>query len=125
INGEWIETEEKSDVLNPSTGDQIANLARGKTEHIDAAVKAAKTAFYSDNWRSFKAFERGRLLFKIANKIDEHREELAQLEALDVGKPLKQAYADIEASIRYFEFYGGASDKVMGDTIPIEDGLLD
>src|SRR5690606_4301594 len=72
----------------------------------------------------WKPHERGNLLIDLARHIREHAEEWAELECRDVGKPMSQARADAEAAARYFEFYGGAADKVMGDTIPIEDGLL-
>jgi len=81
-------------------------------------------AFRSEKWRKVKPHERGELLFSIADKMKAERDELAKLESMDVGKPLSQGYADVDAAIRYFRFYGGAADKVMGDTIPIEDGLL-
>src|SRR5699024_11492018 len=76
-------------------------------------------------WRKVKPHERGYLLFEMAEKIRKNRDELAELETMDVGKPLTQGYADVDAAARYFEFYAGAADKVMGDTIPIQDGIID
>ncbi|WP_174614679.1 aldehyde dehydrogenase family protein [Virgibacillus ihumii] len=127
VNGEWCNSsnEEWIPVTEPSTGSELARIPRGQSKDVDIAVNAAKDAFESDAWRSVKPFERGRMLTEIAAKINENRDELAELESTDVGKPLSQGYADIDAAIRYFEFYAGAADKVMGDTIPIEDGLLD
>lgn len=126
VNGEWIgdHSVDWIPVKNPSTGKTVAEIVRGTKEHVDLAVGGARKAFESDEWRAFKPFERGQLLLEMASYIRKHAEELSLLECQDVGKPLSQARADIEAAARYFEFYGGAADKVMGDTIPIEDRML-
>lgn len=124
INGEWVHGAALVDVRNPSTGDVIAQISNASKAQVDEAVRAARVAFESDDWRQWKAYERGQLLIELAHYIRMHAEEWSLLECRDVGKPLSQARADIEAAARYFEFYGGAADKVMGDTIPIEDGLL-
>lgn len=127
INGEWTKSANEAviDVLNPSSSEKIGEIPRGTKEDVDRAVRAAAAAFRTEEWRSYSAFDRGDLLFAIADKMQESKDELAELETTDVGKPLSQAYADVDAAIRYFRFYGGAADKVMGDTIPIQDGLLD
>ncbi len=88
---------------------------------IDAAVEAAERALGGD-WGKLTATERGRLMAKLAELINERVDELAHIEALDVGKPLKQGRADALAMARYMEFYAGAADKVMGETIPYLDG---
>jgi len=126
INGEWIhgDMEALLDVMNPSTGEVIARITNAHKIHVDEAVRAARVAFESEEWRQIKAYERGQLLIELARYIRLHAEEWSLLECRDVGKPLTQARADIEAAASYFEFYGGAADKVMGDTIPIEDGIL-
>lgn len=126
LDGNWVGNDENEwiPVMNPSTGEQIADIVSGTKEHVDLAVQAARNAFESDTWRAIKPYERGQLLIKLAQYIREHAEEWSILECQDVGKPLSQARADIEAAARYFEFYGGAADKVMGDTIPIEDGIF-
>ncbi|WP_085991163.1 aldehyde dehydrogenase family protein [Oceanobacillus senegalensis] len=127
INGKWMDTADGTtiDVRNPSNGEVIATIPQGKAEDVDLAVRAAKQAFDNEAWRSVKPHERGDILFAIADKLKENRDELAKLETMDVGKPLSQGYADVDAAIRYFQFYGGSADKVMGDTIPIEDGIID
>src|SRR5690625_3664587 len=127
INRKWVHcaNEEGIEVNNPSNGEAIATIPRGNATDIDDAVKAAKEAFNSEAWRGIKPHERGYLLFKMAEKIRENRDELAELETMDVGKQLTQGYVDIDAAIRYFELYAGAADKLMGDTIPIQDGILD
>lgn len=127
IDGAWTNSSNGAtiNVRNPSSGEIIAAIPRGTEADVDKAVHAAKVAFKSEAWRSYQAFERGEILFDMAEKIKQNRDELAKLESTDVGKPLSQAYADVDAAVRYFRFYGGAADKVMGDTIPIQDGLLD
>ncbi|UEM07488.1 aldehyde dehydrogenase family protein (plasmid) [Skermanella rosea] len=108
-------------MLSPSDGKEISRIARGTAEDIDNAVRAARRAF-EGGWGQTPALERGRLLTRLGQRILENAEELAQIEASDTGKPLKQARADIVNAARYFEFYGGAADKIHGDTIPFLDG---
>lgn len=106
---------------NPSDGLQIATIGRGTAGDIDQAVTAAEAARHGP-WGRMTAAERGRILAAIGSAVLTHVDTLAQLEALDVGKPLTQARADVIALARYCEFYGGAADKIMGDTIPYQDG---
>jgi aldehyde dehydrogenase (NAD+) len=108
-------------LINPSDGSLLAPIARGAAADIDAAVQAAQSALDGD-WGRLTAAERGRLLQRISVKVLEQADELARLEALDVGKPLKQGRADAVALARYLEFYGGAADKVHGETIPFAAG---
>ena len=112
------------DVMSPSDGLKFAGIARGTALDVDAAVKAARKAFDEGAWGRMPAVERGRLLTRLSQKILDHFDELAELEARDTGKPMKQARADIAAAARYFEYYGGAADKVHGDTVPFLDGYL-
>jgi aldehyde dehydrogenase (NAD+) len=121
IDGEWLPAEETIPVLNPSDGAVIATIARGTAAHVDAAVAAAHAAL-DGPWGALPAFERGRVLMRLSALILENEDELARIESADVGKPLRQARADVLACARYFEFYGGAADKVMGDTIPFLNG---
>jgi aldehyde dehydrogenase (NAD+) len=104
-------------VENPSTGLEIGRIARGNAADIDAAVMAARQAL-SGEWGRLAPAERGRLLGRIGVAVLAQAETLATLEALDVGKPLSQARADVLALARYLEFYGGAADKLHGQTIP-------
>jgi aldehyde dehydrogenase (NAD+) len=91
---------------------------------VDVAVKAARAAVEGGAWSRMGAAERGRFLSKLAVLVADHAEELARLEARDTGKPMKQARADMVATARYFEFYGGAADKVHGETIPFLPGYF-
>jgi aldehyde dehydrogenase (NAD+) len=108
-------------VIDPSEGAPFATLARGAKQDIDAAVAAARRSL-EGSWGRMPATERGRRLTRIAERILARRDELARLEARDTGKPLKQAEADIAAAARYFEFYGGAADKLSGETLPYLEG---
>jgi aldehyde dehydrogenase (NAD+) len=123
ISGRWVEPQsgQRLPIEDPSRGVEIGEIARGESADINAAVEAAERALAGD-WGKLTASERGRLLSKLAGLITERVDELAHIEALDVGKPLKQGRADALAMARYMEFYGGAADKIMGETIPYLDG---
>ncbi|HMO45081.1 MAG TPA: aldehyde dehydrogenase family protein [Rubrivivax sp.] len=108
-------------VFDPSDGTLLVQIARGSAADIDAAVQAAQAALAGD-WGRASATERGRVLQRMSARVLEQADELARLEALDVGKPLRQGRADAVALARYLEFYGGAADKVMGETIPFSAG---
>lgn len=112
------------DVYAPAEGRVFAQIAAGGKEDIDAAVKAARHAVEEGPWSRLTATERGRLLSKMAVAISDRAEELARIEARDTGKPMKQARADMVAAARYFEFYGGAADKLHGETIPFLAGYF-
>lgn len=119
IAGDWREAASGDTLaaIDPSDGAEYARIGRGGQEDIDRAVKAARAAM-DGAWGRMPAVERGRLLMKLSQAIGERGEELARIEARDCGKPLKQARADAAACARYFEFYGGAADKLHGETIP-------
>lgn len=123
IGGDWVLASGRDTLPleNPSTGETIARIARGGAVDVDRAVSAARAALNGE-WGRMPAAERGRVLSRIGQKVLERIDDLARLEAIDVGKPLKQARADALALARYMEFYGGAADKVMGETIPYQHG---
>jgi aldehyde dehydrogenase (NAD+) len=123
IAGRWIEAADREQipVVDPSTGETLGRIARGKADDIDQAVKAARDALEGP-WGRMTAMERGRILHRLSTLIEREAPRLAHLEARDVGKPLSQARADVTACARYFEFYGGAADKVHGETIPFQAG---
>ena len=114
-----------SDVYDPSTGEVFARLSKATVEDVDAAVNAAHSALASKAWGGIVPAERGRILIRIAARIRERGEELAALESQDNGKPLRQARNDVAVAARYFEFYGGVADKLMGATIPVAPGIMD
>jgi aldehyde dehydrogenase (NAD+) len=123
ISGRWVAPVggEYLPIENPSTGESIGEIARGKAADIEAAVAAAREAL-AGAWGKTPAFERGRILTRMSQAVLARVDDLARIEAMDVGKPLKQARADAVALARYLEFYGGACDKIMGETIPYLDG---
>ena len=108
-------------VTAPATGRPFAWLARGGPAEIDAAVAAARSAL-NGQWGRITATERGRLMLKFSALVLDHVERLAWIEAHDTGKPISQARADMRAVARYFEFYGGAADKIHGEVIPYLEG---
>jgi len=124
IANEWRDAVdgEHIDVRNPSTGQVLARLARGRREDVDLAVAAARQAL-SGEWGRLSATERGRILTRIGAGVLKNIDLLTEIEARDVGKPLTQARADVVALARYFEFYGASADKVHGDTIPYQNGF--
>ncbi|MEM8752062.1 MAG: aldehyde dehydrogenase family protein [Pseudomonadota bacterium] len=113
--------DERLSLENPSDGEAVGEIARGAAADIDEAVAAAAAALSGD-WGRLTAAERGRILAKMGRMVEDRADALARIEAADVGKPLRQAKADALALARYLEFYGGAADKVMGETIPYLDG---
>ena len=121
IGGRWHATPETLPLTDPSTGQDFGEIPRGQAADIDRAVAAAQAALAGD-WGSLTAVERGRILARIGAMVLERIDDLAALEARDVGKPLKQARADVIALARYMEFYAGAADKIMGETIPFQNG---
>ncbi len=123
IGGRWVAAHEKQSLKlsNPSDNSALCNIARGQAEDIDRAVMAATDAMNGD-WGRSTAVERSRVLYKIGQLVLDNTEDLARLEAMDVGKPLKQARADVIALARYMEFYAGAADKIHGQTIPYLEG---
>ncbi len=121
IGDTWRAAQNTLTLVNPSDGSPLADIAAGQSGDIDEAVHAAQSALDGE-WGRMSATERGRILTDIGRAVLERVDELAEIEAHDVGKPLSQARADALALARYMEFYGGAADKVMGETIPYLDG---
>ncbi len=122
INGKWVDGSLGTlDMVNPSYDTKAGEIARSGKEDVDAAVKAARSAF-EGAWGKTSAEDRGRLLYQAAQILLDHVDELAELESKDTGKPMKQAKTDATLIARYFEFYAGAADKFHGDTIPFKDG---
>jgi len=108
-------------VIDPSDGQPYDTIARGTSEDIDVAVRAARQCFEGP-WSRLSAAERGRLLMRLSLKVSECVDELAAIEQRDCGKPTQQARADAVALARYFEFYAGACDKLHGETLPYQEG---
>ena len=122
IGGKWVDAKSGKtfDVENPATGDIVAQVADGKKEDIDEAVKAARKAFESGPWKDMSASERGKIVWKIGDLILKYADELAELESLDNGKPLAVARAaDVPLSADLFHYMAGWATKIKGDTFQI------
>jgi acyl-CoA reductase-like NAD-dependent aldehyde dehydrogenase len=109
--------------VNPHDNTPIAEVAMAGKADIDAAVAAAQAAFPA--WSRMSASDRGRILLRLADKIEEHAEELAQLESLDTGHPLRDSRAlDVPRTALCFRYFGGMADKLEGTVIPVDAGFL-
>ncbi|HEY2584444.1 MAG TPA: aldehyde dehydrogenase family protein [Tepidisphaeraceae bacterium] len=122
IDGKWVDSASGKtfETLNPATGQVIANVAEGDRADVDKAVKAARRAFEEGPWRKMSARDRGRLMHKLADLIEQNIDELAALETLDNGKPIRDSRnVDLPLVIDCYRYYAGWADKVEGKTIPI------
>ena len=123
INGKWVNSISGKTfaTLNPSTGQEICQVAEADSADVDLAVKAARKAFESGPWKKMSAAERGRKINKLADLMEQNLPELAALESLDNGKPLRDSLnADLPLSIKAYRYYAGWCDKTHGKTIPVE-----
>jgi len=122
IDGKWVEAASGKTftTYDPATEEPLAEIAAGDKEDVERAVRAARRAFEGGPWRRMTPSERGRALWKLADLIEAHGEEFAQLETLDNGKPLSVArVADIPLVVDHFRYYAGWATKVEGETIPV------
>lgn len=122
IGGEWVDAADGKtfQTLNPATEEVIADVAEGDVEDIDRATRAARDAFETGPWSRMDARDRGRLMYRLADLIEENFDEMAALETLDNGKPISDARAaDLPLVIDCLRYYAGWADKIHGDTIPI------
>ncbi|MEZ0267543.1 MAG: aldehyde dehydrogenase family protein [Phycisphaerae bacterium] len=127
IDGKWVNSTSGRtfETINPATGEVIAHVAEGEKPDVDKAVKAARKAFDKGPWRKMSARERGRIMYKAADLIEQHKEELAKLEALDNGKPYAVAMAaDLPLVIDCYRYYAGWADKIEGKTIPVNGPFM-
>jgi aldehyde dehydrogenase (NAD+) len=123
IDNRWIDSESGKTyaTVNPATGEEICCVAEADAADVDKAVAAARAAFEHGPWRKTQASERGRLLYRLADLIERHTDELAALEAMDNGKPVSIARAvDVPASVACYRYFAGWADKIQGRTIPID-----
>jgi betaine-aldehyde dehydrogenase len=126
INGEFVESHHGAvfKVYDPSTEEIIAEVPEGDEKDVDRAVDAAKTAFDSGAWPRTTAQDRGRILFRIAERIRKETPHLAELEARNSGKPIVEAEYDMADAATCFEYYGGMATKVLGHVNPVPDNAL-
>lgn len=114
---------ERLDVLCPSDGEVFGSIPRGRAADVNLAVQSARKAFDQGSWQNQSAAERGKVLKRFAERVLECEDELAALEAKDVGKVLKSTRFDVSIVAKYLEFYGSAADKLLGSTIPTISGF--
>src|SRR5579871_5478442 len=127
INNRWVPSVSGKTfaTINPSTGEEICQIAEADAPDVEKAVQAARAAFEHGPWRKMAASERGRLLNRLADLIEKHTDELAALESLDNGKPVAVAKAvDVPASVGCYRYFAGWADKIQGKTIPIDGNFF-
>ena len=122
IDGKWLDSTSGRtfETINPTNGKPIANVAEGEKPDIDKAVKAARRAFEKGPWKKMSARERGKCLNRLAQLVEDNIQELAALETLDNGKPIRDSLAaDLPLTVDCYRYYAGWADKIEGKTIPI------
>jgi acyl-CoA reductase-like NAD-dependent aldehyde dehydrogenase len=127
IDGKWVPAASGKtfETVNPANGEVVARVAEGDGEDIDRAVKAARRAFDDGAWTSWPPVERQRLLLKVADLIEQHADELAQLETLDNGKSIGESRnVDVPAAAETFRYYAGWVNKIYGETIPSDPAFF-
>lgn len=121
IDGHWRDAAGGAtfETFDPASGRKLADLAEGTAADVDEAVASARMALSSPAWRGLTPSARGKLLWRIADLIDAHVEELAELETLDQGKSYRTGrFGEIPASAEQFRYYAGFCTKILGTTIP-------
>ena len=126
VNGKWTAgtSTETFELRNPATGQVFGSVPRATKEDVREAVDAARKAFESANWHDMEQTKRGKALAQMAALMRQNFDELSKLETLNQGKPLRESKADVAWTIRAFEYWAGAADKIQGDTIPVTANRL-
>jgi acyl-CoA reductase-like NAD-dependent aldehyde dehydrogenase len=124
VDGEWISGGGRStfDVLDPATGEVLTTAVQASGSDVDAAVAAAARAHADGRWRRQAPIERTRILYRVADLIEAHLEELAELETRDNGKPIERSRADTASGARAFRHFAGAATRLTGTVVPIDGG---
>jgi betaine-aldehyde dehydrogenase len=126
INGEWVASQSNKTfpVYDPASEEIIAQVPDSNADDVNRAVAAAKAAFEDGPWASTTAQERGRILFKLADKIRQNLPMLAELESRNTGKPIVEAEYDMNDTATCFEYYGGLATKILGFVNPVPDNAV-
>jgi aldehyde dehydrogenase (NAD+) len=126
INNQWVDPVAGGsfETLDPTTGDVIAQVAAGDAADVDKAVVAARRALDSPAWRDMDAADRGNLIFRLAELIEQNADELAELEAFNAGKIIGDARGDVGGVVNTLRYYAGWADKIEGRTVPVRGGYL-
>jgi aldehyde dehydrogenase (NAD+) len=127
IDGHWVEGMKKFDTINPATGEVLTQISAASSADVDHAVEAARRAFEDRNgpWRKLSASERGRLIWKLADLLEKHIDEFAELETLDNGKPIFESrYVDMPMVIDVLRYYAGWATKIHGETVSTSESAF-
>src|SRR6185312_2975450 len=126
INGEWVTSKSAKTfpVYDPTTEEVIAQVPDANADDVNRAVAAAKAAFEEGPWSSTTAQERGRVLFRMAEKVRQNLPAMAELECRNTGKPIVEAEYDLTDVATCFEYYGGLATKITGHVNPVPDNAL-
>ncbi|MBI4545673.1 MAG: aldehyde dehydrogenase family protein [Gemmatimonadetes bacterium] len=126
IGGEWRDAAAAGtfETRNPATGEVLVEVAEAGEDDVAAAVAAARSAAESAAWRSLDAADRGALLWRLADAIEARSEQLARLEVLDTGKPIREAQIDLRETVDAFRYYAGWATKLEGETIPVRGNVF-
>ena len=127
IGGKWVDSVSGKtfETINPATGDTICQIAEGDQADVDLAVQAARKALESKHWARLSAAQRGRLIYKLADLIEDNTEELAALETLDNGKPIRDSLnVDLPTVVACYRYYAGWADKIHGKVIPVNGPFM-
>ena len=126
VGGKWVDSESGRmlDVIYPYTGEVWASVPRGTATDVEVAVKAAREAFESGDWNRLTGAERGRLLHRLGDLINENTEHLAKLETMENGKLIREMLGQMKALPDYYYYFAGLADKIDGRTIPYKDNFL-
>jgi betaine-aldehyde dehydrogenase len=121
INGQFVDAEsgKTRDIINPATGEVIAQVPEADAADVDKAVRAARAAFDKGEWRKMTALDRQKLLLKVSQLLREKFDEFVEMEVKDNGKPRREAEFDVDDSANCFEFYAGLATKVHGETMTV------
>ena len=126
INGEWVDSVsgKTAPTYNPATGEVLAEMVVSTPEDVDLAVAAARTSFYETrDWRDMDSQTRGDILLKIADLIDKYRDELARIESMDMGKPLREAEGDVDDALHCYRYYAGRIKAPHGGCYEVNEGF--
>lgn len=121
IGGEWVDAASGAtfEVEDPARAAALTSVAKAAAADVDRAVRAAREAFDGGEWRQMTARQRGKLLWQLAQRLDERKEEFARVETLNNGKPLFESGIDMAMTVQTFEYYAGWTTKIEGETIPV------
>lgn len=127
IDGQFFEdgTNQTRAIYNPAKGEVMAQVPEATVADVERAIAAARREFDEGQWPNLAAAQRGHILLKIAGAIRTHKEELARLETMNVGKPLYEAQSDVDDAADTFEYYGGLANKITGEVNPLAPKALD